>query len=196
MKRSWALGLLVSVGLNLGLGYRLLVGQPDRTDVMGVHPAEQQLRQPPEGRPPGRALRFGPEDIGRWDDWVQLRLDRISRRLDLTESQRRAFAGILTESAGRVGPQLQLVREARRNLRRLTLVAAAPDDSLRRAIRLVGQSQAAMDSLVTETLLAELQVLDPEQRRIYLKLMPLGGDQHRGLPAWGRRGRGPRGMRE
>ena len=134
--------------------------------------------------------------MGRWGDWVQLRLDRISRRLDLTADQRLAFESIQMEAAGRVGPQLQLVRGARRDLRRLTLAAAAPDDSLRRAIRLVGQSQAAMDSLVTETLLAELQVLDPEQRRIYLELMPLGGDQHRGLPAWGRRGLGRRGMGE
>ena len=96
------------------------------------------------------------------------------------------------EAAGRVGPQMQLVRQARRNLHHLTLAADVPADSLRLAIRLVGRRQAVMDSLVTETLLAELQVLDPEQRRIYMKLMPLGNDQHRGLPAWGRRGMGRR----
>lgn len=196
MKMRWALVLLISVGLNLGLGFRLLVGESDRQDERRRPAAGQPLRPPQEDRPGRGALRFGPENMDRWESWVQLRLDRISQRLGLTEDQRRAFEGIQMEAGRRVGPQLQLVRKARRDLRRLTLAAAAPQDSLRLAIRLVGQRQAAMDSLVTETLLAELQILDPQQRRIYLELMPLGGDQHRGLPAWGRRGRGSRGMGE
>lgn len=192
MKRGWALVLLISVGLNLGLGYRLLVGQPDHRGPREDVPREQRPGQRGEGRLQREDVRFGPEDMDRWEGWIQLRLERMAKRMGLTDDQKLVFERIQMEAAGRVGPQMQLVRQARRNLHHLTLAADVPADSLRLAIRLVGRRQAVMDSLVTETLLAELQVLDPEQRRIYMKLMPLGNDQHRGLPAWGRRGMGRR----
>lgn len=192
MKKGWALILLISVGLNLGLGYRLLVGGPAGREPRGAFPAGQRLRPPRDAGIPPDAPRFGPEDPERWRDFLQVRLAMLAERLDLSPQQQQAFEQSQSAAAERVGPQLQLVREARRALHRLTLTADAPPESLRLAIRRVALRQAVMDSLVTETLLAELQVLSPEQRRIYMTLMPLGRDQHRGLPAWDRRGRGRR----
>jgi hypothetical protein len=57
-------------------------------------------------------------------------------------------------------------------------------DSIRSAVRELTGRKAVLDSLVTETMLQELDSLNPQQRERYLRILP-----------WSRAGAGGRGPR-
>ena len=186
MRKFWILVLLISLGLNLGLGVRLL-----RTGG-----AEEM---PLPGR--GGAGRGGPEwerragaDSTVWRRFMDRRLEHLASRLDLRPEQVAAFrtAQMVREEALR-GKRRELAA-ARSRVRLLLGAGDADRPAVRAAMVAIGRRQAEMDSLAAETFLQELEVLDPAQRERYLDFLPEDG--HRGPgpgPGRGRRGGGPGG---
>jgi Spy/CpxP family protein refolding chaperone len=82
-----------------------------------------------------------------------------------------------------------LITEKREILRSLVTSDEIDQDRIRRAIAELGREQAVLDSLVAETVLQEMSILDPDQRRRYLEMLPFEKDGR-----VGRRGRGGPGM--
>jgi Spy/CpxP family protein refolding chaperone len=64
------------------------------------------------------------------------------------------------------------VERARQDFHDACRSAAADPDSLRRLVKRLTLAQGRLDSLVTESLLRELETLTPEQRDRYLEAMP------------------------
>lgn len=173
MKRAGWLILLISLGLNLGLGYRLLQG--DRGP--GLPPPEQfepdrEMGPGPGPDRPGRLGRGGEPDSTRWQRMMEGRLNRIAERLQLTPDQVEDFRATQERSTAGMAAQRRQVAAARLHLHQVIARGDAPADEVRQAIREVGRQQAAMDSLITETILLEMESLDPDQRALYLETLP------------------------
>jgi Spy/CpxP family protein refolding chaperone len=173
--------LLISLGLNLGLGLRLYRGQDPAGDRSGQ-------------RGGGRPHRFG----GHWADrdsvtrqrMFQGRLDRLARDLNLDPDQREVFAGVHAETGRLLMRKRLAIARQRERLHELVAGEAVDQDRIRSAIAELGQEQAVLDSLVAETVLQEMAVLRPDQRGRYLEILSFekqGPDR--------RRGRGGRGGR-
>ncbi len=117
------------------------------------------------------------------------RLARLATALELTPQQREAFAAVHEATASRFFAHRSAVGKMRRELRDLAL---SPDvdhaEVLARQQRLSAQ-QAQLDSLVVETMLAEVRLLTPAQRERYRTIMPWGEPGQRGA---GHRGGGRR----
>jgi Spy/CpxP family protein refolding chaperone len=181
MKKGWVLVLLVSLGLNLGLGLRLLGD-----------------RGGPEGRGYSRLDRESRRTHGRWADqdttarrkMFARRMDHIADRLELSAEQREVFRKVHMETGRILMQKRVLISEKRDLLHDLVTSDEVDQDRIRRAIGELGQEQAVLDSLVAETVLQEMAVLDPDQRARYLEMLSFEKD-HRG----GRRGRGASGPR-
>ena len=180
MKRIGWLILLISLGLNLGLGWRLM----------------SQLRSQPadwsEGRSwrqgPGRGFggpgggipkqqrrnffRPAPGDSGAWREVMATRLERITQRLDLNQRQVESFRATHLQAASRFRGQRILVEAAEDRLFALASGNPVEPDSIRAAVRDLGRRKARLDSLVTETMLKELDSLNPGQRELYLRILP------------------------
>lgn len=176
MRRFGWLVLLISLGINLGLGYRLL--KPWNPD----HP--RQGRDRTEIREDGsegnhrqgrfdRGLETSPADSSQWRQVMVGRLERIARRLDLSPDQFQVLRTSQEANFPLFYAQRQKVEEARANLHGIISASAAEPDSVRVAIRYLGAQQARLDSLITEALLKELDILEPEQRARYLRLLPI-----------------------
>ncbi len=181
MKRGWVLVLLISLGLNLGLGMRLL---GDRGE--------------PDGRSYSRLDGESRRTYGRWSDqdttarrkMFSRRMDRIAERLDLSAEQEEAFRQVHTETGRMLMQKRVLIGEKRDLLHSLVTSDEVDQDRIRSAIGELGKEQAVLDSLVAETVLQEMAVLDPDQRARYLEMLSFEKD-HLG----GRRGRGASGPR-
>ena len=181
MKKGWVLVLLVSLGLNLGLGLRLLGD-----------------RGGPGPRGSSRLDRESRLTHGRWADkdttarkkMFARRMEHIADRLELTPGQREVFQEVHQET-GRVLMQKRvLISEKRDLLHTLVTSDEVDQDRIRGAIRELGQEQAVLDSLVAETVLQEMAVLDPDQRARYLEMLSFEKNRRGGL-----RGRGAPGQR-
>jgi Spy/CpxP family protein refolding chaperone len=163
--------LLVSLGLNLGLGYRLLnpatVPGPG-PEFPGDGPPERELRQ---GRH-GREGRPDEPDSTRWQRMMAGRLNRMAERLDLSPEQVEAFRATQQYRAEAMTSQRRLVNDARARLSEVIGLPAASPDQVRQAIQEVGRQQAVLDSLITETILLEMETLEPDQRALYLETLP------------------------
>lgn len=178
MKTTWILVclLLVSVGLNAGLALRLgQAGPPPGWSPPGP-PGDGPDAPPDPADPRTRRL-------------MRERLERLSAALDLTPQQLEAFVAVHEASGPRFFANRSAVSKLRRELRDLAL---APD--LDRAAVLARQQQlsalqAQLDSVVVETMLAEVRLLTPEQRERYRNVMPWGEPGQRGK---GHRGDGRR----
>ncbi len=181
MKKLLVLLLLVSLGLNVGLGLTML--RADR------HPCPPDGPMRPEGGPPpGRGGRGPGEPFGR--DFLDKKLRFLDERLDLTDEQIQAFRDLQEGKSAAVLAQAQRVHEARMGLRE---AAGHPDTAdLRGLISNVGRAQARLDSMITEVMFGELDILTAEQRQKYLGLMPADRFERRFGPRPGGRGRLPR----
>lgn len=178
MKKALVLLLLISLGLNLGLGLTLWKG--DRSSAPPVGPMEPR-EGPPAGGGPGRGGRFA-------GDFLEKKLNFLGENLGLDADQVEAFRRVHENSLPEFMAQAERVRAARMELRDAAGSPRAVD--FRALIAAVGRQQARLDSLVTEVMFQELEILDDTQRGKYLGLMPV--DRFEGR--FGRRheGRGQR----
>ena len=178
MKKIWVLVLLVSLGLNVGLGLRLLRGRD-------YPPDQRPLVSSREGR--GSRRPWADQDSLAREKMFSRRLEHIADRLDLRPGQREVFLEVHRNSGRLLMEQKVLIDAERDQLFALVGAADADPERITRGIHELARQQSVRDSLVAETMLQEMEVLDPDQRAKYLLMMSREG----GRPG-GRRGRGGR----
>lgn len=179
MKKIWVLVLLISLGLNVGLGLRLLNSGPPAGGGYVRGRGESTHRS--QGR-------WAHRDSADRHRMFNLRMERLADFLDLNPDQRVVFEKVHEETGRLLMRKRELIAERRELLRELVSREVVDQDQIRASIAQLGQQQAVLDSLVAETLLQEMAVLEPAQREQYLEMLSLDG-AGRGRS----RGRGGRG---
>jgi Spy/CpxP family protein refolding chaperone len=162
MRRGWLLVLLLSLGVNVGLGIATL--QRNR-QASALTPAVAVGADQP-------GISTAPDDTAAAAAQADRRLRQLVDRLHLDAQQGRKFSRIHHEAISRIRERQQEVRQARWQLHRLYLAGGASPDSVRQSVALLTAAQGRLDSLVAETLLQEMALLAPEQRGEYLRMMP------------------------
>ncbi len=165
MKRGWLLLLILSLGLNVGLLLRpLLGGPPPRPGHVGAAGG------------PGAA----PPDRPHWDRFAERRLQRLAGQLGLDPAQQAQLATIRRAGFEPMAGRREAVHRARRAL--LAAYRADPTDTVAVRLRLaeLGAAQARVDSLVAAVMLREIAVLRPAQRGAYLESLPWEGERPQG----------------
>jgi hypothetical protein len=150
MNRMLAIFLALSLGANVGLVLR----------VLDAPPAAQHLRRPHRGGKPflDRALDH--------------HLERLSADLALRAEQQAALReahGVLFPSIRRTHQAIEQQRDA---VARAFAEEVGTPGAFRARVQGLQQTQALLDSLLTEVLLAEVAVLDPDQRAGYIEISP------------------------
>ena len=181
MKKGWVLVLLISLGLNLGLGLRLL---GDRGGAGGW----RDSRENREFR--GAHGRWADQDSVARNKMFTRRMDHIADVLDLGPEQREAFRKVHMKTGRMLMQKRVLIAEKRDLLHGLVTGDNIDQEGIRGAIADLGRQQAVLDSLVAETVLQEMDVLEPGQRARYLEMLSF--DKGAGGPRRGRGGRGAR----
>ncbi len=174
MKKLLVLVILVSLGVNISLGIRLW------QDNHRFSPRDRSWGPADRPGPGGPAGADGGESGVFWSGVMERRLNHVVHRLGLDQDQENAFRNTHQKAAERFLRQRNMVQEARR---RLMVEASGEDFSgkrLRPLIAEVGRQQVKLDSMVTETMLQEMDILDPEQRLKYLRILPLNRFGSRG----------------
>jgi Spy/CpxP family protein refolding chaperone len=170
MKRGWFIVLLLSLGLNLGLGVSLW-RQGDAPPTWPESPGDEASPGEPG---PG----FLP-DRDQVRSFMERRLDRMSEDLGLTDDQRSALMAIHLEIGDEVFSRRRELLDRREELQALH-AADDPDlDAVHVAARALGEIQAELDSLVVEAMFRERAVLTPEQREHYRSYFPMGRERGR-----------------
>ena len=197
MKRIGWLILLISLGLNLGLGLRLMnrmnSDQGEWSDSRGGGVLGKGFRDGgPEGRPwrqgrgensgrphggfsgqrRGDFFRPASGDSGAWRVIMEQRLERITQRLNLDPLQVESFRATHLQAGSRFRIQRLEIETAEERLFALASRNPVEPDSIRAAVQDLGRRKAVLDSLVTEAMLKELDSLNPEQRGLYLRILP------------------------
>lgn len=190
MNRVLRLVLLVSLGLNLGLGWAVLRG-----------------REATDGPPPQAGHRWrerpAPADSAAWRRMMEHRLERLAARLDLAPDQSARLRALQEANGPLVRAGRDRIEAARQAVRRAADGGAFDDARVREALRGLRRAQADLDSLTQEFLLQECAVMNEGQRARYLELLPLdpwrsarpdgpGGPDGPGEPDGRRRGGGRR----
>ncbi len=187
MKKGWLLLLLISLGLNLGLGMRLVRSGPGNPPPIG-----NARWGGPDGKP--RWERPAPGDSTAWRRVMGRRMDHLARQLDLSPEQLDHFREAQGVTFRRLQAPRRALLRARTQLRDLMAAEKVDRVAVRRAMAELGRRQAVVDSLVAETVVGELQVLDPDQRLRYLDFLPIaaghGPGRGPGRAGGGRRGGG------
>ncbi len=170
MKKILILVLLLSVGLNIGFGLRFL--RDDEGNNRGK-PGWGARGGLDSGRHGGPGHRGGDRDGTFWRGVMERRLDQVADQLGLADEQAESFKMAHKAAAEKFLAQRILVKEARGRL----MAAVSQEDydtaALRPLIADVGRQQAKLDSMVTETMLQEMEILNEDQRRLYLNILPL-----------------------
>ncbi len=169
MSRWWLLLLVLSLGLNTGLLWRVLERRPEP-----LPPPEQAARGRAEG---------GVE----WEKRAEARHRRLADRIGLDPLRRARFLDIRREAVPTLLSLRQDVREARHELHGVLREAPSDTQRLHSCLARLAAAQGRVDSLVVSNMRRELGLLEPREREIYLSAMPWEGDH--GPPA---RGLGPR----
>lgn len=174
MKRIWMIALLLSLGLNIGLGVSLWRQRsaplPDTAPMTGPG----MLEDDPD---PARAEAF-----------MRHRLERMTARLGLDGEQRDAMWRLHRDAGPRVLERRRAMAAARRQLGDAYAGGGADPDSLAAARRRISRVQAELDSLVVDIMTREREILTPEQFEQYRRFMPMGRDRdHRPGRGGGRR---------
>lgn len=157
MKRLLWILLILSISLNIGLLVRLSTDQP----------AERwsQDRHRGAGRGPGDGPRGqGPGDMP--DD------PRRFEGLGLTGEQLDRLAELRAGNPMEMGVRREEMRELFGTLHGLMKAETIDRAAVNAARQRLGAVRAEVDSLVSEHLIAELEVLSVEQRETYLQRMP------------------------
>ena len=170
MKRIWLIVLLLSLGLNVGLGLNLLRRSTVAPAPMGRHGVHAGPRGP----------EF-PGDPAHSEQFLRRRLDRMGQRLGLTEPQKQVLWTLHREVGAEVFDRRRDLLDTRHRLHESYAQEEVDLDEIRRLTRQLGVLQADLDSLVVDIMLQEREVLTPPQRRQYRSLFPLGRghSQHR-----------------
>lgn len=165
MNRLLRLLLLVSVGLNLGLGWALLRDRPAGSDGRDGHPRNAA----------GRAWRErpAPEDTAAWRRVMDRRIERLSGRLDLAPDQAESLHRLQLENGPLMHAARQRVESGREAVRAAVGADGFGDGQVRAALRDLRRAQADLDSLAQEFLMQEFAVLTPQQREHYARILPL-----------------------
>ncbi len=173
MKKGWVLLLLISLGLNVGLGVRVVrQGQEGALPGRGIDGTERLVGQ--------RWERPAPSDSTAWRQFMGRRVEHLARRLELRPEQIVAFKAA-QQMTGR--PMRRKRREmslTRTRLQELMATADVDRPAVRHTMARMAQMRAEMDSLTAETMLGELEILDSDQRAKYLDFLPDGAGRHRG----------------
>jgi Spy/CpxP family protein refolding chaperone len=178
MKPGWLIVLLLSLGINLGLGWQLLRGP-------AAPPA------PPPGRGDG-ALDV-PTDSVHVERFLGRRLDRLAARLDLSAPQREDLWRLHREDGLEILARRRELHRARAELQEALSVGEPTLAELQAAQRRLGALQADLDSVVVEIMYRERALMTPEQRQAYRVFFPSwrDGQRLRREPGAGRRGGPP-----
>lgn len=161
MNRVLKLLLLVSLGLNLGLGWALLRGRE----------LSDGPRPPQDAR--GWRERPAPADSAAWRRMMEHRLERLAARLDLAPDQAAHLKALQEANGPLVRAGRDRIEAARRAVRQAADGGPFDDGQVRAALRDLRRTQADLDSLTQEFLLQECAVMSAEQRARYLELLPL-----------------------
>ncbi len=151
--------LAVSVGINLGVVGMTLIGSP-----------AQQTQGPPPGPDGGGDQGPGPRPNP--EQMVQRHLEGMTRHLDLDAEQQQAVRLIMEQHMPEQAERQFLVEKTGRELAQ---VFAAPDfdaPEFRRLTAAASRARAELDSLSTVMLVAEAEVLTPEQRQKFAAVAP------------------------
>lgn len=167
MSRLLRLVLLVSLGLNLGLGWAALRGR----DGDAARPGREGSTAAAFGR--NWRERPAPDDTAAWRRMMHHRIERLEGMLDLDPDQAEQLR--LMQAAN--GPLMRQKREGVEAARQAVRASANGGDfdeaRVRAALRDLRLAQAGLDSLAQEFLMQEFSVLDPGQRARYLEMLPL-----------------------
>jgi Spy/CpxP family protein refolding chaperone len=153
--------LLVSVGLNLGLAWRIYRGEdaaPRLEDRGGFRHGRAHMAH---------------DDSAGWHRMHEQRIGRIARRLDLSAAQVEGFEAAQRETGRLLREKSLLVKGTRTRLLELATEDSLDETAVRETMAILSRQQANLDSLVVETMLEEMRNLDPDQRILYLKMLPL-----------------------
>ena len=159
MKRGLFVLLALSIGLNAGLLYIQLRGEPERAPATMTSSSAEQSRYGPRRHPEGTS------------GFIRDRMGRIGSRLNLSESQRERMTAISDEMMPRIIAQQEIVRQTQEALRGEYLNPLVDRESVLLLQREGSLARARLDSLVVETMLREAMLLSPEQRGEYFKMM-------------------------
>lgn len=194
MKKMLVLVILISLGLNIGLGARLWKESRGASGSRsgGLHSRHSGIST--GSGPGGRGGSGGGRDSTFWRGVMERRLDMVADQLGLDDKQAGAFKVTHQEAAVEFLAQRDKVQEARRQLMEAASGADFGVDTLRHLIAEVGRQQAKLDSMVTETMLQEMEILDEDQRREYMRILPVNrfGSRDDGSGGRGERGQGRR----
>ncbi|HOX26040.1 MAG TPA: periplasmic heavy metal sensor [Candidatus Krumholzibacteria bacterium] len=164
MKRGWLIVLLLSLGLNVGLGVNLL-----RRDA-GAPPLPDAPEADDAGAQPDRV---------RVEGFLRRRLDHLSGELGLSAEQQEALWAVHAEAGERVFERRRAMRAARAELHRIFASTEPAPAQFHAAQRRISALQAELDSMVVEIMVKEREILTPEQRQLYRGLFPEGPDRGR-----------------
>lgn len=181
MKKIWVLVLLISLGLNLGFGLRMFTDRGRSADRSGHHRGERTHRF--QGH-----WAHG-DSVARRQMFNQ-RMDRMADALGLDPDQREIFRRVHAETGRLLMRKRVVIAEKRDLLQDLVTSEVVDQDRIRTAIAELGQEQAVLDSLVAETVLQEMSVLDPDQRGRYLEMLSLEKEGPGRMRGHGGRGAG------
>lgn len=180
MKKGWVFVLLISVGLNVGLGARMV-----RQGQSGALPGRAGTgRAEQAGR---RWERPAPGDTLAWRQFMGRRIDQLTQRLNLRPEQVAVFEATQQTTGRAMRLKRRDLYQARARLQELMAAEQVDRSVVRQMMAEMAVKQAQMDSLAAETLLGELEILDSDQRSLYLDFMPDGAGRR---PGHGRRGPG------
>jgi Spy/CpxP family protein refolding chaperone len=176
MKRGWLIVLLLSLGLNLGLGLNAL--------------REPSPESAPQFREPQEAGPEAPIDHGQVEHHLKRRIDRMSARLDLSDDQRDSLWRLHLSDGQEIIMRRRELQQARTDLHQLFTLAQPNLADIQAAQHRISSLQASLDSLVVRVMFHERALLTPEQRQAYRGFFPKGQEGTRGRhgPAAGRRG--------
>ncbi len=194
MKKILILVLLVSLGLNVGLGVRLWKGHsvfPHSGRSLDRHGSAKITEGSSRG---GRHGSGGGRDGKFWRSVMDRRLAHVVDELKLTEEQAVAFKKAHQDASVEFLAQRVKVQEARRQLMEGASAPGFGVEALRHLIADVGRQQVKLDSMVTETMLQEMEILDEDQRRQYMRILPINrfGSSGTGAGLGAERGSGHR----
>jgi Spy/CpxP family protein refolding chaperone len=181
VRRIWILVLLASLGLNVGLAMTLWQ-RPAAPPDAALAPPAPDWPEPDHPRP---------EEFIR-DRFAEMNA-RISEELGLSPEQQEVWRQARERALAGIWRHRLEVRDARRDLHSAMLAEKVDTVAVRGLVRRLTTTQAALDSLVAESFLAELAILTTDQRLLYLERMPWGDHEGRRGHGRGRGGHGREG---
>jgi len=107
-------------------------------------------------------------------------MDRFREKLDLTPEQAATFQANQERAVLLLAGKRREIKGIRMRIRDFMTEETIDREAIRTAHSELGLKQAEFDSLVTETVLRDLEILDPDQRERYLRVHPYGSAGHSG----------------